>query len=33
MQTMLDAGTYYVRVATMENGQTDYYVRFGLSAP
>ncbi len=33
IQRMLDAGTYYVRVVAMENGYTDYYVRFGLTSP
>ena len=30
LKMTLDAGTYYVRVEAMENGATDYYVRFGL---
>ena len=27
------AGTYYIRVEAMEDGQTDYYLRFGLETP
>ena len=33
LKTVLDAGTYYVRVEAQEDGQTGYYVRFGLKAP
>ena len=29
----IDAGTYYIRVEAQEDGQTDYYLRFGLEAP
>lgn len=31
IRTTLDAGTYYIRVEAMEDGYTDYYVRFGMS--
>ena len=30
LKTVIEPGTYYVRVETMEDGATDYYVRFGL---
>ncbi len=30
LQTAIDAGTYYVRVEALEDGQTGYYLRFGL---
>ena len=33
LKTTLDAGTYYIRVVAMENGATDYYLRFGLTTP
>ena len=29
----LNAGTNYIRVVAMEDRGTDYYVRFGLTAP
>ena len=32
LQITIDAGTYYVRVEALEDGQTDYYLRFGLEA-
>ena len=33
LETVLDAGTYYVRVEAQADGATGYYVRFGLKAP
>ena len=30
LKTTIDAGTYYIRVEAMEDGQTGYYLRFGL---
>ena len=30
LQITIDAGTYYVRVEALEDGQTSYYLRFGL---
>ena len=33
LKTTINAGTYYIRVQAMEDGQTDYYLRFGLTAP
>ena len=33
LKTVIEPGTYYVRVAAMEDGQTGYYVRFGLRTP
>ena len=33
LKTTIDAGTYYIKVQAMEDGQTDYYLRFGLTAP
>jgi len=31
--TTIDAGTWYIKVQAMEDGQTDYYLRFGLTEP
>ena len=33
LKTTLDAGTYYVRVEAVEDGSTDYMLRFGLADP
>ena len=33
LDAVLDAGTYYIRVEAMEDGTTEYHVRFGLDAP
>ena len=33
LKTTIKAGTYYIRVQAMEDGQTGYYLRFGLSEP
>ena len=33
LQTTIEAGTYYIKVAAMEDGQTGYYLRFQLNAP
>ena len=30
LKITIDAGTYYVRVEALEDGQTGYYLRFGL---
>ena len=29
----IDAGTYYINVQAMEDGQTGYEIRFGLETP
>ena len=33
LKTTIDAGTYYIKAQAMEDGQTDYYLRFGLETP
>ena len=33
MKTVIEPGTYNIRVEAQEDGQTDCYVRFGLKAP
>ena len=33
LTTTIDAGTYYIKVQAMADGQTDYYLRFGLEEP
>ena len=33
LKTTIDAGTYYIRVEALGDGQTDYYIRFGLTRP
>ncbi|MCY4113166.1 MAG: hypothetical protein OXG33_04400 [Chloroflexi bacterium] len=30
LKTSIDAGIYYIREETMEDGATDFHVRFGL---
>ncbi len=32
LKITIDAGAYYVRVEALADGQTDYYIRFGLTA-
>ena len=32
LKTVIEPGTYYIRVEALEDGATDYYVRFGLKA-
>lgn len=33
IETVIDAGTYYISVEAREEGQTNYFVRFGLATP
>ena len=33
LKTVIEPGTYYIRVEAVEDGQTGYYVRFGPKAP
>ena len=33
LKTTIDAGMYYIRVEALGDGQTDYYIRFGLTTP
>ena len=33
LKTTIYAGTYYIKVEAMEDGQTGYYIRFGLTEP
>ena len=33
LQTTIEAGTYYIKVVAIEDGQTNYYLRFQLNAP
>ena len=33
LKTVIEPGTYYVRVVAMEDDETGYYVRFGLKSP
>ena len=33
LKTTIHVGTYYIKVEAMEDGQTDYYLRCGLTAP
>ena len=33
LKITIDAGTYYIRVEALADGQTDYYIRFGLTEP
>ena len=33
LKVTIDAGTYYIRVEALDDGATDYYIRFGLETP
>ena len=33
LTTTIDAGAWYIKVQAMEDGQTGYYLRFGLEEP
>ena len=33
LKTTINVGTYYIKVEAMGDGQTDYYLRCGLTAP
>ena len=33
LKITIDAGTYYIRVEALADGQTGYYIRFGLTDP